>query len=140
MASLDELHTPLDRTPATRGRVVVFVAAAFMGSTLLFLVQPLAARLLLPVVGGSAALWNTAMVFFQLVLLAGYVFAHGFHPDGAHRTTPFRASSCAVGTPPCAARGVARWLVAPNWHGTRNLGSWSARCHGRPAVLRLVNG
>ncbi len=54
----------------------VFVVAAFLGSTLLFLVQPLVARLILPLAGGSAALWNTAMVFFQVALLLGYGFAH----------------------------------------------------------------
>ena len=48
----------------TRRRVVVgvFVLASLLGSTLLFLVQPLVGRLLLPRAGGSASLWNTAMV------------------------------------------------------------------------------
>jgi len=55
----------------------VFTAAVFLSSTLLFLVQPLIARLLLPLAGGSSALWNTAMVFFQITLLLGYAYAHG---------------------------------------------------------------
>jgi len=66
----------------------VFGVAVFLSSTLLFLVQPLAARLLLPLVGGSAALWNTAMVFFQVALLLGYAYAHGsIRRSGARRHT-----------------------------------------------------
>lgn len=63
---------------ATRDRVAVavFTATSFVGSTLLFLVQPMVGRLLLPRAGGSASLWSTAMVFFQVTLLAGYLFAH----------------------------------------------------------------
>ena len=62
----------------SRRRVVVgvFVLASLLGSTLLFLVQPLVGRLLLPRAGGSASLWNTAMVFFQVTLLIGYLTAH----------------------------------------------------------------
>jgi len=44
---------------------------------LLFLLQPMLGRLLLPVFGGSPAVWNTCMVFFQGLLLAGYAYAHG---------------------------------------------------------------
>jgi len=43
---------------------------------LLFTIEPLAAKALLPVLGGSPAVWNTAMAFFQLALLAGYLTAH----------------------------------------------------------------
>lgn len=61
---------------AGRGTVVLFTAATFTSATLLFLVQPMVAKMLLPELGGSAAVWNTASVFFQAVLLAGYAFAH----------------------------------------------------------------
>ncbi len=63
---------------ATRDRVamLVFTTTSFLGSALLFLIQPMVGRLLLPRAGGSASLWNTAMVFFQLTLLVGYLFAH----------------------------------------------------------------
>lgn len=59
-----------------RATVVVFTMASLLGSTLLFLVQPIIGRLLLPRAGGTASLWNTAMVFFQAALLAGYLLAH----------------------------------------------------------------
>lgn len=52
------------------------ILTTFLGAALLFVVQPLAARTLLPVLGGSPAVWNTAMVFFQTALLAGYLWAH----------------------------------------------------------------
>jgi len=51
-------------------------AAIFLSSFLLFLVQPLIARLILPWFGGSAAVWTTCMLFFQVLLLAGYAYAH----------------------------------------------------------------
>jgi len=53
-----------------------FVASIFLGSFLLFLVQPLITRMLLPAFGGSPAVWNTALVFFQSVLVMGYLYAH----------------------------------------------------------------
>lgn len=59
-----------------RATVVVFTLASLLGSTLLFLVQPIIGRLLLPRAGGTASLWNTAMVFFQATLLVGYLLAH----------------------------------------------------------------
>jgi dipeptide/tripeptide permease len=54
----------------------LFTLATFLGAALLFLVQPIVARMALPVLGGSPAVWNTCMVFFQVVLLAGYAYAH----------------------------------------------------------------
>ncbi|MDH3607201.1 MAG: fused MFS/spermidine synthase [Acidimicrobiia bacterium] len=54
----------------------LFTVSSFLGAGLLFAVQPMVAKMLLPLLGGSAAVWNTAMVFFQLTLLAGYAYAH----------------------------------------------------------------
>ena len=59
-----------------RGLVATYSLTAGLGSALLFLVEPMMARQLLPLLGGSAAVWNTAMVFFQCALLAGYLVAH----------------------------------------------------------------
>ena len=64
------------RGTAGRATVALFTATTFTSATLLFLVQPMVAKMLLPELGGSAAVWNTASVFFQAVLLAGYAFAH----------------------------------------------------------------
>jgi hypothetical protein len=50
--------------------------AAFVTASLLFVVQPMIARLVLPHFGGAATVWSTTSLFFQLVLLAGYLYAH----------------------------------------------------------------
>ncbi len=54
----------------------LFASVVFLASFLLFLVEPLAARQLLPILGGSAAVWITCLVFFQIALLVGYLYAH----------------------------------------------------------------
>jgi hypothetical protein len=55
---------------------ILFSAALFISALLLFSVEPLVAKMLLPYLGGSPAVWNTCIVFFQVMLLSGYVFAH----------------------------------------------------------------
>jgi hypothetical protein len=54
----------------------VFSAASALSAFLLFWSQPLMTKALLPLLGGAPAVWNTAMMFFQTVLLAGYIYAH----------------------------------------------------------------
>ncbi len=56
--------------------IALFTLAVFLAAALLFTMQPMAAKMLLPQVGGSPALWNACMVFFQVALLAGYGYAH----------------------------------------------------------------
>lgn len=58
-------------------RVILFALTLFVSSSLLFLVQPMCARMVLPMLGGTPAVWNTCVVFFQAALLAGYAYAHG---------------------------------------------------------------
>jgi peptidoglycan/LPS O-acetylase OafA/YrhL len=53
-----------------------FVATVFAGSFLLFLVQPMIARMALPRLGGAPAAWNSAMLVYQALLLGGYAYAH----------------------------------------------------------------
>src|ERR1043165_1409151 len=50
--------------------------AIVLGSFLLFLIEPIAGKQLLPLLGGSAAVWTACLVFFQTVLLVGYLCAH----------------------------------------------------------------
>src|SRR5215207_1102620 len=54
---------------------LAFAAALFVSAFLLFWVQPLAGKMLLPLLGGTPAVWNTCMLFFQALLLAGYAYA-----------------------------------------------------------------
>jgi len=63
----------LSRSPPP---VWLYGLVVFAAAWLVFWIQPLAARGILPVLGGSPAVWNTAMVFFQSALLAGYALAH----------------------------------------------------------------
>lgn len=56
--------------------MAIYAATVFLSAFLLFLVQPLIAKLILPWFGGSAVVWNTCMLFFQVLLLAGYAYAH----------------------------------------------------------------
>ena len=61
--------------PKTAGRGL-FVLTILTGSFLLFLVQPMVARMALPRLGGAPAVWNSAMLVYQALLLAGYFYAH----------------------------------------------------------------
>ncbi len=67
-----------DQPTAARNRLVlaVYTAAIFVSALLLFSVQPLFTKMVLPRLGGSPAVWSVAMVFFQSLLLAGYAYAH----------------------------------------------------------------
>src|SRR5215218_7388015 len=56
--------------------LIVYTAAIFVSALLLFSVQPLFTKMVLPRLGGSPAVWSVAMVFFQSLLLAGYCYAH----------------------------------------------------------------
>jgi len=60
-----------------RTLVPLFAATLFTGSLLMFAVEPIVAKTVLPVLGGTPMVWNTCVLFFQVLLLAGYAFAHG---------------------------------------------------------------
>jgi hypothetical protein len=55
---------------------ILYAFTLFVSASLLFMVQPMIGRMILPLLGGSPAAWNTCMVFFQAVLLLGYLYAH----------------------------------------------------------------
>jgi len=101
----------------------LFVITVFASAALVFLVEPMMAKLVLPLLGGSAAVWNTSLAFFQAALLAGYVYAHVLQRAGPIRTQmaihfavlalsalalPLRVSEL-LGDPPPGA--PAFWLV-----------------------------
>ncbi|MCX7380187.1 MAG: hypothetical protein NT133_01950, partial [Alphaproteobacteria bacterium] len=56
--------------------IAIFSLASGVSAFLLFWVQPLITKMLLPMLGGAPAVWNTAMMFFQITLLIGYLYAH----------------------------------------------------------------
>ena len=77
--SLHEFLQPSPRTASvSRNRLilVVYTLAIFVSALLLFSVQPLFTKMVLPRLGGSPAVWSVAMVFFQSLLLGGYAYAH----------------------------------------------------------------
>jgi hypothetical protein len=118
-----------DRMPVVdRGAVahrlmpLLYAATLFVSALLLFSIQPMFARMVLPKLGGAPAVWSVAMVFFQTVLLAGYAYAHllnrllpprwaaAFHLALLGVTATMLPISIAAGwgTPP--SEGTAFWL------------------------------
>ena len=77
------MATMVDAIPvpraSTRSKAVVslFAVALFLSAFLLFSVEPIIAKALLPTLGGAPMVWNTCVAFFQFVLLGGYIYAHG---------------------------------------------------------------
>ncbi|MCE9563528.1 MAG: fused MFS/spermidine synthase [Planctomycetes bacterium] len=55
---------------------LLFAVTLFVSASLLFMVQPMVGKMVLPLLGGSPAVWNACMVFFQALLLLGYLYAH----------------------------------------------------------------
>jgi spermidine synthase len=82
VAASQPISAPADKAESSlRGAravllVSVFSAAIFLNAALLFSVQPLFTKMVLPLLGGSPAVWNTCLLFFQALLLGGYLYAH----------------------------------------------------------------
>jgi hypothetical protein len=74
---------PLARVFDWRARM--FPLAVFLSASLVFLVEPMVGKLLLPLLGGAPAVWNTSLAFFQVALLAGYAYAHGLQRIASFR-------------------------------------------------------
>src|SRR5471032_1473451 len=81
-----------DQPSGSRNRLIliVYTAAIFTSALLLFSVQPLFTKMVLPRLGGSPAVWSVAMVFFQSLLLGGYAYAH-YLMQLRNRTIPVAA-------------------------------------------------
>ncbi|HEY1502721.1 MAG TPA: fused MFS/spermidine synthase [Stellaceae bacterium] len=101
---------------------LLYAATLFASAFLLFWLQPLVAKMLLPRLGGAPAVWNTALMFFQVVLLAGYLYAHllirYLAPKAqpwVHATVIFVAFTClplGIATAaPASDEAPALWLV-----------------------------
>ena len=69
------MDAPLTKLPISLA-TLSFGGAAFLGSALLFLIEPMIVKMVLPRLGGSPSVWITAMVFFQATLLVGYSYSH----------------------------------------------------------------
>jgi hypothetical protein len=96
-----------------------FVATIFLGSFLLFLVQPMIARMVLPRLGGAPAVWNSAMLVYQALLLAGYAYAHWLG-----RFAPRRQALIHLGAFAAAASTLPIGLIAVTPSATANPFFW----------------
>ena len=73
-----ETTKPLDPVkPAWGGLVALFATTLFFSSLLMFALEPIVAKTVLPILGGTPMVWNTCVLFFQILLLGGYAYAHG---------------------------------------------------------------
>src|SRR5438067_11850470 len=71
------MSAPMQRAARTRPLLLTtFIAAVVFSASLLFMVQPMFTKLVLPRFGGAPSVWSVAIVFFQTALLAGYAYAH----------------------------------------------------------------
>ena len=70
---------------SSRRHAYLYAFTIFVSAFLLFQVQPVIARMILPWFGGTSAVWSTCMLFFQMVLLLGYLYAHWLHELPAKR-------------------------------------------------------
>lgn len=69
-------HHPEATTDRNLSLIFLFAATLFTSASLMFVLQPLFGKILLPLLGGSPAVWNTCMVFYQSILFLGYLYAH----------------------------------------------------------------
>src|SRR3954463_2064632 len=72
----NEMDLRLIPARTARFAPALYIAALFLSALLLFAIQPMFTKMVLPRVGGAAAVWSVAMVFFQTALLLGYAYAH----------------------------------------------------------------
>ena len=70
------VHETVSHDAGLRAAPALFAVTLFCSALLLFAVQPMFAKMVLPILGGSPSVWSVAMVFFQAALLAGYGYAH----------------------------------------------------------------
>lgn len=76
MSSLQSTSSARTGSEKLSLQVPFFVGSAFLSALLLFCLEPMFSKMVLPVLGGSSAVWSVAMVVFQGLLLAGYFYAH----------------------------------------------------------------
>ncbi len=101
-----------------------FALAIFLSAALLFTVQPMVGQTLLPVLGGSPAVWSSCMLFFQAVLLLGYLYAHALtkRVDGQRQWAAHGAILLAASLVlPLAIEVDAPWPGNPRWWALRTL-------------------
>jgi hypothetical protein len=90
-----------------------FTATTFLSALLLFAIQPMFAKMVLPVLGGSPSVWSVSVFFFQAALLAGYLYAHLLiNKAPAHLTGIIHLGVCLLALV-CLPIGMVRWMAEP---------------------------
>jgi hypothetical protein len=93
-----EALVPVRGSPPVALISLVFTLAVFLSAALLFIVEPMFGKMVLPLLGGTPAVWTTCMLFFQGALLLGYLYAHvGPRWLGARRHTAVHVALLAIG-------------------------------------------
>src|SRR5690349_13723695 len=103
--------------------MLFYALTIFLSAFLLFEVQPVIAKMILPWFGGSSAVWSTCMLFFQMVLLLGYVYAHWLNRLPARRQATVHTFALLAGA-----------LTLPIIPST----SWRTQSHGQPSLTILA--
>jgi hypothetical protein len=121
MAELSTAATIRRAVQSQSALLAAFVAAIFLSAALLFQIEPMFTKMVLPRLGGSPSVWSVAMVFFQSMLLAGYAYAHlltRYAPGRASILIHLAVLALAASTLPLAlgagrppAGGEAFWLI-----------------------------
>src|SRR5215471_5981808 len=125
-ASTPPLHRPvLAWDLYKKGTMLFYSLTIFLSAFLLFEVQPIIAKMILPWFGGSSAVWSTCMLFFQIVLLLGYLYAHWLNKLAPRRQAVVHACVLAL--------SLATLPIIPN-------ASWKSQGleHPSAAILALL--
>src|SRR5215831_3208430 len=85
MQATSEVQMPIV-VERTHHLVLLFAPTIFLSAFLLFCSEPMVGKMMLPLLGGAAAVWITCLLFFQLMLLAGYGYAHALERYAKVRT------------------------------------------------------
>ncbi len=115
---------------------VTIVCSAF----LLFLVQPIVAKQILPWFGGSAAVWTVCVVFFQAVLLAGYAYAHGLVRRGGRTQAFLHIALLVISLASLPIIASASWKPLPGSDPTWRIAGLLAATIGLPYFLLSSTG
>ncbi|MBV8895131.1 MAG: fused MFS/spermidine synthase [Acidobacteriaceae bacterium] len=123
-------------SPSRRALELLFGSTILASACLLFLVQPLISKLILPWFGGSAAVWITCMLFFQSGLLLGYLYAHALITRlPAQRQSLIHGLILGLSLLALPILPNAGWQPAPGQDPTWNLFAVLATCVGLPYLL-----
>jgi hypothetical protein len=122
MVSIDPISPAASRNEAIRSAIIglapaLYAGTLFLSALLLFAVQPMFTKMILPRLGGAPAVWSVAMVFFQAALLIGYAYAHLL----ARTLRPLHAAFVHLAVLACASLalpiGIANGFAAPSESG-----------------------